>query len=221
LGAVAPATAWSASAAGTVATPPDDELAGLVQSRSDPAQPPRSASDPYPPSTRSGRRPSVSSTRPTGDPGPGPTWERIRRYEAYPTIKTRAGLPGLSRLAVLGGAVAIAALALFMLPALLGIGGGGSSSPKPSASRPAPTGLSSPTVPPAPTPQVYVIKQGDTLLKVAKAFGLTLDELLAANPQITNPNRIGLGQEIAIPAPGSGSSARPSASAKASGSAAH
>jgi hypothetical protein len=220
MGAVAPAAAWSASAAGTVATPPDDELAGLVQGRSDPS-PPRHTSDAYPPSTRAGRRPSVSSTRPTGDPVPGPTWERIRRYEAYPTIKTRARLPGLSRLAVLGGAVAIAALALFMLPALLGIGGGGSASPKPSGSRPAATAVSSPTVPPAPTPQVYVIKQGDNLLKVAKTFGLTLDELLAANPQITNPNKIGLGQEIVIPAPGSGSSAKPSASAKASGSAAH
>ena len=125
----------------------------------------------------------------------------MRRYEAYPTIKTRVGLPGLPRVALLAGAVGIAALALFMLPALLGIGGGSSPSGSPSGSRPAATAAASPTAVPAPTPQVYVIKTGDTLLKVAKKFGLTLDELLAANPEIKDPNKIGLGQEIIIPLP--------------------
>jgi hypothetical protein len=186
-------------------------LAALAQGRPSGTAPPRS--DGYPPPTRTGRRPAVSSTRPSGDAVPGPAWEGVRRYEAYPTIKTRAGLPGLPRLAVLGGAVAIAALALFMLPALLGIGGGSSPSASPGGSR-APAASASPTTPPAPTPQVYVIKAGDTLLKVARRFGLTLDELLAANPQIKNPNVIALGQEIIIPLPGSGEpSAAPSRSA--------
>ena len=93
-----------------------------------PAPPSRPPTDPSPPSTGTGRRPAVSSTRPTGDAIPGPPWERMRRYEAYPTIKTRAGLPGmpgLPRLGLLAAAIGIAALALFMLPALLGIGGGG------------------------------------------------------------------------------------------------
>jgi hypothetical protein len=192
------AAAWSASAAGAPSTSADADLAGLVQGRPSGAGPPRS--DGYPPSTRSGKRPAVSSTRPAGDAVPGPSWERMRRYEAYPTIKTRAGLPGLPRVAVLAGAVGIAAIALFMLPALLGIGGG-SPSASPSASGPAASASAAPTTPPAPTPQVYIIKSGDTLSKVAKRFGVTLEELLAANPEIKDPNKIGEGQEIVIPAP--------------------
>jgi hypothetical protein len=137
----------------------------------------------------------------------------MRRYEAYPTIRTRAGLPGLPPIGILIGALAVAAIALFMLPALLGFGGGSTSSPNPSASRPVATASHSPTPPPGPTAQVYIIKTGDTLSKVAKRYGLTLEELLAANPDIKNPDKIALGQQIIIPAAGSGASAAPSRSA--------
>ncbi len=58
----------------------------------------------------------------------GPAWERPRRYEAYPTLKTRVGLPpGMGRIPRLGVAVIAVAsppLALFFVgPMLLGIGG--------------------------------------------------------------------------------------------------
>jgi LysM repeat protein len=36
---------------------------------------------------------------------------------------------------------------------------------------------------------------------VAKAHGITIEELLAANPAIKNPNKISEGQQITIPAP--------------------
>jgi LysM repeat protein len=39
------------------------------------------------------------------------------------------------------------------------------------------------------------------LSKVARTFGVTLEELLAANPAIKDPNKIALGQEIVIPVP--------------------
>jgi len=218
MGADAPGTIWSASAAGTVSTAPDDELAGLVQGRPG-AEAPPDAGD-YPPPTRTGRRPPVSSTRPTVEAIAGPTWERSRRSEAYPTIKTRSGLPSLPRMAALAGAVGIAALALFMLPALLGIGGGPASSAKPSATRPAATASAGPTAVPAPTPQVYIVKANDNLGKIAKKFGLTIDQVLAANPDITNPNVISLGQEIIIPArspgPSPKSSVKPSVKPSAS-----
>jgi hypothetical protein len=123
----------------------------------------------------------------------------MRRYEAYPTIRSRGGLPGVPRVAVLAGALGIAALALFMLPALLGIGGGGAPDGSPSPSRPVATPSAEVTPVPAPTAQVYVIKQKDTLSKVANQFGVTLDELLAANPEITDPNKISIGQQIIIP----------------------
>jgi len=206
------AAAWSASAAGAPSTSADADLAGLVQGRPSSAGPPRS--DGYPPSTRTGKRPAVSSTRPAGDAVPGPSWERVRRYEAYPTIKTRAGLPGIPRVAVLAGAVGIAALSLFMLPALLGIGGGSPDESRGPSRSPVATASAEPTTPPAPTPQVYVIKSGDTLSKVAKRFSVTIDELLAANPEIKDPNKISEGQEIVIPAPApDAESAAPSGSA--------
>jgi LysM repeat protein len=214
-GEIPAAAAWSASTAGAASTAPDQDLAGLVQPKPGSVPPARPPSDGYPPSTGTGRRP-VTSTRPSGEAIPGPAWERMRRYEAYPTIKTRAGLPGmpgLPRVGLVAAAVAIAALALFMLPALLGIGGGGSGSPAPSGSRTVATAKPSPTVQPAPTPKVYIVKAGDNLGKIAKKFGVSIDEILAANPSIKNPNKISLGQEIVIPLPAAAPTAPPSGSA--------
>jgi hypothetical protein len=137
----------------------------------------------------------------------GPDWERPRRYEAYPTLKTRVGMPNLSRLGLMAGAIVIAAVALFFLPALLGLGGGGGGSTGASASPSAgaPSQSIAPTPVPAATPVLYVIKKNETLSKIATAHGITLDELLAANPQIKNPNKITEGQQITIPAPGDAS----------------
>lgn len=191
--------------------PPDDELAGLVTR---PGVTERSTGAGLPPG-RSSHRPSVSASRaqrtrrvPERDEIVGPSWERSRRFEAYPTIRARVGLPTPPRLAVLAVALVIAAVGLFFLPALLGVGGdggnggpggGASSTPSAGASGGAPTPTPRPTPTPAPTPQVYVIQTGDTLFGVAAQVGLTLEELLAANPQITDPDRIAAGDEIFIP----------------------
>jgi LysM repeat protein len=139
----------------------------------------------------------------------------MRRYEAYPTIRSRASLPGLPRLVVLAGAIGIAALSLFMLPALLGVGGGGAASPSPSAGRPTAGASVVPTVKPGPTPQIYIVKKGDTMSKIARNFNVTVEEIMAVNPEIKDPNKIALGQQIVIPASTPGA-ASPAASAKAS-----
>jgi LysM repeat protein len=44
------------------------------------------------------------------------------------------------------------------------------------------------------------VKAGDTLSGIATSFDLTLEELLTANPQITDPDKVGIGDEITIPA---------------------
>jgi LysM repeat protein len=150
---------------------------------------------------RPARRPRAYSQH-LGGPD-GPDWERPRRYEAYPTIRSRVGLPAVPRLLGLVGLVAILALALFFLPGILNLGGSSGtpgSSPR-ASSVAAPSASLAPTVPPAPTPSVYTIKKGETLSKIAKAHGITIEELLAANPKITNPNRISEGQQIIIPVP--------------------
>lgn len=45
----------------------------------------------------------------------------------------------------------------------------------------------------------YTVAKGDTLSAIAKKYGITLQELLKANPQIKNPNLIKVGQVINIP----------------------
>jgi LysM repeat protein len=127
------------------------------------------------------------------------------------------GLPAIPRLVGMAVAVAIAAVALFFLPALLGIGSDDRATASPSPT-PRPSKSIAPTPIPAPTPTVYVIKKGDTLSKIAVAHGISLEELRAANPDIKDPNKIVEGQQITIPAPSEappeqfGGSAEPSAS---------
>lgn len=45
----------------------------------------------------------------------------------------------------------------------------------------------------------YKIKPGDTLSKIAKRNGISLAQLLKANPQITNPDKIQVGQIVNLP----------------------
>jgi LysM repeat protein len=197
--------------------PPDPELAGLVGRRGagrvradgdDGADEPRG---------RPTRRPTVSSTRDRsrdrdrdreraeerGDHD-APSWEHVRRFEAYPSIKSR-GLPSapkLPRTTVLVGALVVAALLLFLLPTVLNIGGRVAApgvSPSPSAA--AASASLEPTPVPAPTPQIYTVKAGDALARIARQFGLTVEQLLDANKDIKDPNRIKVGDKIVIPTP--------------------
>jgi LysM repeat protein len=137
----------------------------------------------------------------------GPAWEPARRYEAYPSLRTRIGLARVGGVPPLGLAVIALVLAaaflFFVGPMLLGIGGkddDAGASPTPVATEEI-TAEPEPTLAPEPTPQLYTIKQGDTISKIAKKFGVTTEELLAANPQIKNPDKIKVGQEITIPVP--------------------
>jgi LysM repeat protein len=49
---------------------------------------------------------------------------------------------------------------------------------------------------------VYTVVQGDTLFSIARRCGLTVSQILAANPGIFDPNRILIGQRIVLPQPG-------------------
>jgi len=61
---------------------------------------------------------------------------------------------------------------------------------------------SDPTSAPRPTARSYVVRSGDTLSRIARRFDLTVGQLLTANPQLTDPNLLQVGQELVIPAPG-------------------
>ncbi len=45
----------------------------------------------------------------------------------------------------------------------------------------------------------YTVKSGDTLSKIAGNNGVTISQILSANPKITNPSIIYVGQKITIP----------------------
>ncbi len=45
----------------------------------------------------------------------------------------------------------------------------------------------------------YMVKGGDNLTKIAKAYGLTLEKLMLSNPQIDNQNLLFTGELVRIP----------------------
>jgi LysM repeat protein len=65
---------------------------------------------------------------------------------------------------------------------------------------PRPTSTPIPTITPQPTatPIVYVIQEGDTLLAVAAQYGVSLDAIRLANPDV-RPELLQIGQAVIIP----------------------
>jgi LysM repeat protein len=192
-----------AAGAGAAAVP-----AAMAEPRPRPARPAVAALDAK---EGSGRpvpqmaRPPDSARRPVMPIDPdAPSWERPRRMEAYPSLRARVGLPTINPPPMLLGivAVALAAVALFFLPSLIGLGGpDATGTPNPSSLASAgPSASVEPTSTPAPTQQIYIVQSGDTLSGIAQRFGTTLEALRAANPQITNVDEIKIGDEIIIPA---------------------
>ncbi|MGO3126915.1 MAG: peptidoglycan-binding protein [Luteimonas sp.] len=54
--------------------------------------------------------------------------------------------------------------------------------------------------PPSDTTQAYTAQRGDTLSEIARAHGISLEGLLAANPQVRNPDVIYPDQTLTLPA---------------------
>jgi len=180
------------------------------------SKPPASRSAAPAPQNRPVSPPRTTSARDGAKPVPrdaqelfGPAWERPRRFEAYPSLRTRVGLPSFGRapgLALAAIAVVIAAAFLFFVsPMILGLGkdhsgAGASASPSDEASA-GPSATPRPTAVPKPTPTTYTVVSGDTLSGIAQKFGVTTKALLKANPQIKNANSIKVGDVLNVPAP--------------------
>lgn len=44
----------------------------------------------------------------------------------------------------------------------------------------------------------YIVQPGDSLYEIAMQFNITVGDLINSNPQISNPNRIYVGQRIEV-----------------------
>jgi hypothetical protein len=139
-----------------------------------------------------------------------PPWETPRHFEAYPTIRSRAGVSNAA-VGIIIGAVALvfAAFVLIMLPGWLS---GPSTSPTPSLAATSSTGATDgatetfgptpePTSEPAPTTETYIVEPNDTMDKIAARLGVTIEDLLLVNPQISDRDKITVGQAINVPRP--------------------
>jgi LysM repeat protein len=145
-----------------------------------------------------------------------PAWETPRRSEAYPVLRRRDGMPTIPPVLLALAAVLVAAVLLFLLPSILpNLGGGPGGTTAPTGTAAATVGDATPTTSVAPstpsTGQTYVVRSGDTLTRIANQFGITIEELRAANPQIANPDDIAIDDVINIPAPGGASPSAPAA----------
>jgi hypothetical protein len=136
-----------------------------------------------------------------------PSWERPKRFEAYPALGSRRGLPVVPL--VIGLIViALAALLLFKLPEFLGVGAPATTaSPSPSvviSSGPEPTTPTSSAEAsaeaPGASPITYQVQPGDTMTKIANTFSVPLQDLIDANKDtVPNPSNLVVGQTLIIP----------------------
>jgi len=117
---------------------------------------------------------------------------------------------------ILGG-VAIVLLVVGLLLVIIWLTGGGipslpflatdtptatlTSTPLPPTDTPTITLTPPPSETPTPSgPVTYIVEAGDSLFSIAEQFGITIDQLLAYNPEIAaSPNSIGIGSQIIIP----------------------
>jgi hypothetical protein len=135
-----------------------------------------------------------------------PAWERPRRLEAYPTLRSRR-LPAMlvTPLLLAIAALVLVGAALFFLPSLLGLGkapGAGASIAATSTGSAAPSVPVQPTPLPQATPTVYLVQPGDTMSRIAQKFNVPLTDLIAANQAtIPNPDKLKIGDAVTIPVP--------------------
>ena len=64
---------------------------------------------------------------------------------------------------------------------------------------PTPSTTDQATISPIATPVIYIVRPGDTMWQIATKFNVPLADLIAANPQIADPNKIYAGNQIKIP----------------------
>jgi hypothetical protein len=132
-------------------------------------------------------------------------WNRTRG-SSVPGPSRRDGLPALVAPVAIGAAILlVAAVLIFMLPGFLA-GAPAATEPPPSV---APS-LAAATIAPATTEappseepeqmRTYEVKRGDTLIDIARRFGLEIDQIACVNSGVKkNTDFVWVGQILTIP----------------------
>lgn len=47
--------------------------------------------------------------------------------------------------------------------------------------------------------KIHIVKKGDTLYSLSKKYGVSLDQLIAMNPQLVDPNQLSVGMKVKVP----------------------
>jgi LysM repeat protein len=218
---------WSSSSANTASIPDDEPpVPGFLAGRSErPAPPlPRSSKPEVPYRETVNREDLIPSWDLTDRYGADVSERGARAGRATGGDSGDGGderFGGLVTMVAVVAILALGVLGVIFLPGMLA-GHASTATATPTLSTALPTGLLTPSLPPfatatpvltpaptaevtpAPTatPQLYRVKSSDnSLTQIAHRFGLTLQQLLDANPQITDPDKIRVGQVITIPNP--------------------
>lgn len=181
--------------------------------------------------TSGSRRAQAAGWTPANEPRRGPThpdWEKPPTQYDFPHLRGQEDHRALWPLAAAALGVALVVVVLVIIPAILS-GHGTVASATGSAQ---PTAVHSGDVigssePPSLDPDTsqpqmtfathYTVKKGDRFAAIAKKYHLQQWELLAANPQVTNPAVLKVGTILNIPDPGQ--MAKPTATPKPTGTA--
>ena len=136
-------------------------------------------------------------------------WERRAAEDGYPQVRAAQSGRRVPTALVAMLVLLFAAGVLFALPSMLPLVAGKPrqastqppSRPAPAAVAPTATPTPKPTKPPPaePTPRIYRVQSGDNLSGIASRFKVTVKEILAANPDVTDPAQIHIGQRLTIP----------------------
>lgn len=164
---------------------------------------------PVPPSSLGA--PAVAMAR-RGPSHPG--WETPPRLESFPRLRSREDRRANQPLLLVAVGIALVMVTLILFPIITSpsahSGPVGSQRPLPSYSG-SPNPNPSDSAAPRESFFQYPVHPGDQWWAIAKTFQVTQDDLAAANPQVTNPNVLYVGEVLNIPPiDWHGSSASPS-----------
>jgi LysM repeat protein len=137
-----------------------------------------------------------------------PDWENPPRLDNFPRLRARSDRNNNQPLLLAALAVAALLVGLIVVPEITSSSGGGptpSGSQLPSGVTPTPVDTPSPTPEAQQTFEIYTVRRGDNLTKIANDHNVTVAMIIAANLgtqfEIKNPDVLLVGQKMFIPWP--------------------